>query len=90
MLQALHDGHLVHDSLGVVDDLLAGILQPHLHHLLHRKLLAREHVVDYPDDATGPAAQLVTYVILGGDDLGQVVGQIGFHVVEDKQLVLWI
>lgn len=90
MFEALHNRHFVHDPFGIIEDLLAGILQSHLHHLLHGKLLASGDVVHPSHDSTRTTAQHRTHVVLPGDHLGQVVGQVRFHVVEYKQLVLAI
>ena len=90
MFQALHDCHFVHDPLGIIDDLLARILQPHLHHLFHGVFLASGYIVDQAHNATGPTAQLLAHIVLALDHPGQVVGEIRFHVVEHKQFVLGI
>lgn len=90
MFKAFHYGHFVHDPLGVIEDILSGILEAHFHNLLHGKLLTSDDVVHPPDNTTRPAAQLRTNVVLPGDHLGQIVGEIRLHVVEYKQLVLCI
>lgn len=90
MFKALHNRHFVHDPLGVVDDLLSGILETHLHHLFHGKLFARGHIVHHPHNTARTRSQFRSHIVLAGDHLGQVVRMVRFHVVEHEQLVLGI